>query len=63
LVKANVSDKQAVSNFSPEDGDSTLVRNAGSYQPIHTATSPEEYHQDLDNTFRGTIRRPNKQLT
>jgi hypothetical protein len=37
LVEAKVSEKHAVSTFSPEDGDSKLLQNVGFYQPIHIA--------------------------
>jgi hypothetical protein len=35
----NPSDSQH-RHFSPEDGDSTLLRNVGFYQPVHTAPKP-----------------------
>jgi hypothetical protein len=33
--------------FSPEDGDSTLLRNVGFYQPIHAATEPKTTSSEL----------------
>jgi hypothetical protein len=38
LVEANISEKHAFFMFSPEDGDSTFLQNAGFYQPAHKVT-------------------------
>jgi hypothetical protein len=41
LIEADISKKHALSNFSPKDGDSTLLCHVGFYQPTHTKTKPK----------------------
>jgi hypothetical protein len=40
--------KAEVDHFSPEDGGSTLLRNVGLYQTIHTRFNPKEHGQNTE---------------